>query len=190
MSPVVIDEEGGFIISGRLKERAGEKIDLAENVRKLLELFRVLGNQYGKFMRGDHKLIGQEKANLNQIVEEITGILILLRFFLANEILETLSPHCINRELGYDFTMVRENYDFTIRGNISVKLFNQMKDFKSWYTGSFSDRFRKLFQDLRISLADNRISKEEVGVLNGVIDEMLNSLFIMNCKLSRFAIET
>ena len=185
MNSIKIEDEGNFSASGRLKHKQFKGLNFPLMVKEALAYYKRIGQHYGKFMADDNQLIGQEKASLKMILENMMNHLITIRFYLEKMYLLSNNPSCNNFDEGYAFSMYIDDYDYTITGKLSVKAYDSIKTFRDWYTTLFADKLKKFLDDLKVALGDKQLNKDEVEWLNKRLDGMIHLQLIMHYKLDR-----
>lgn len=186
---IQIDKEGNFSLSGKLKYRHGENIDLGDIITGIVFNIEQLAAEYGRYMR-DGKLVGQEKANLKKMIREALKSILVLRLYLSKRFLNDDYPESNNPERGYRFSIVLDESDFTITGKLSTAEFNRYNDFHDWYVNSILPLFHEFSNEIRASLKDGALHKDEVTWINKTLDNMIDSLLVMDFKITHYSIKS
>ncbi len=184
MNNIEIEEDGNLRVTGKLKIKQLQTELFSEIVEEALGHFGIIGAAYNRYISDDGKLVGQEKANLVQGIENMTNTLISLRFFLEKNYLESNVIQAYDTEEGFNYTMHMDDYDFFLRGQISIHHYNEIKTFDEWYKKLFADKLNTFLKDLQVALKDKRLVKDEVIWLNKRLDTMIHSQIVMCYKLN------
>ncbi|RME89679.1 MAG: hypothetical protein D6767_08070 [Candidatus Hydrogenedentota bacterium] len=190
MQEMNVDPDGRFTLTGRLKYRYGEKIDLPDHIKTIVYFIEAMAKAYSKYMASDGKLVGQEKANLKKYIRELLKSILILRLYLSKEYLDDMYPESQELETGFSYSLVLDEADFTLSGNINPREFNRYKTFKQWLEESVLPLLKEFGNEIRATLKDGVLTKEEVTWLNKTLDKMLHTLLLMDYRITHYSMRS
>jgi len=186
---ITLDKHGNFRVVGKLKDKHPKRIVLSEYLTEVLKVFQKIGKSYSHFLKGDQKLVGQEKANLVMQLNNFASIFLTIQFYLEMVFLDSNIISAVDINEGYKFKVTLDDYDYTISGKFSGKIFAQVTTVKNWYSDFAGDQIKKFIGDVKAALKDGNLDKQEVEWMNKRISAIVHSVFIIQYRLTHSSVD-
>lgn len=195
-----VDSEGNYQVSGRISHYNVRQYTLAQIAHHMTELFGNINHQYERYMRGDGRLVGQEKANLSAYMDSLFYYFLILRLKLMpdgarssgrgqntddGQKEETFTFLATSAEHNYDYVYVEHDAGFQISGEFKRGQLRRTDSFSAWFRNTLKPALLGFLEELKTAWRDHDLSPAEKKKLMDRVDLVLFELMIIHWCLGR-----
>ena len=177
---LVFNIDGSWHGRGKFPATLKDMSNMRKWVIKFFQEFNQVGNKYSKYMSNDGVLLGQEKVNLVNELDEVMGGLVMFRAFLTGN--KESRFIALDNKYGYTFSFIFDTLGWDGSGKILNKYVFNIKNFKEWYN-AVMEKLKEVFTKYLNSIRDKEISDEELTSINLLLDFLIFDLVVIEKKL-------
>jgi hypothetical protein len=179
-----LSEEDYFYIDGRFNNHILKQTSVSTLVKEISPAFQSVKDYYHDAMKGDRRLLGQEKIKLQDLLDSLFHLFLAIRLHLGSSGDEMLRHFTAYPDENHPkFTYSEVETGFQISGKLNISRVNKIQTFEEWFNQSLSKKIKNFLEELKTSWQDKKLTQEEIDNLIFKIDSLLYSFIIIHFKL-------